>query len=120
MATTTRAGRILLLLLAVLAAAHPTWAFDFNNDGKADILWRHSTGAMHQWLMSASSVGSSAWLGTVTSGWAIAGVGDYNGDGKADIVWRHTSGDVSLWLLDGPSIIGTGLPGGVATSWRIQ
>ena len=62
------------------------------SDGKADILWRHTSGATYLWLMNGLSVLSIGSLGVVGPDWSIAAVRDFDGDGKADIVWRHTSG----------------------------
>ena len=64
---------------------------DFNGDGKADILWRHSDGMPAIWLMNGTSVSSNASIGAVPMPTGrIVGTGDFNGDGKADILWRHT------------------------------
>ena len=32
---------------------------DFNGDSRADILWRHSSGAVHLWLMNGTSIAAS-------------------------------------------------------------
>jgi hypothetical protein len=46
-------------------------------DGKADILWRHSSGQVAIWLME----GATVLPGTVTADWSVAGTGDFNNDG---------------------------------------
>ena len=86
--------------------------FDFNGDGKSDILWRDtSTGQNGIWLMDGFSVTNSSYITSVsaaTPGWIIAGVGDFNGDGKSDILWRDTStGQNGIWLMDGFSVTST-------------
>jgi hypothetical protein len=92
---------------------------DFNGDGTADILWRHTSGAVVLWLMRGTEVIGTGSLGTLTGDWTIQGVGDVNGDGKADILLRHTSGQIYIWYMDGTSMIGGGSPGSVADDWAI-
>ena len=94
--------------------------FDFSGDGTADILWRHSSGAVSLWFISGTENAGSGWLGTVDTDWGIQGVGDFNGDGQADILWRHSSGAGYLWLMNGTSIAGSGWLGTVGTDWGIQ
>ena len=63
---------------------------DFNGDGKADILWRHSTGGqVVLWVMNGATVTQSTGVGGATTDWQVASLGDLNGDGDVDI------GDVS-------------------------
>ena len=93
---------------------------DFNGDGKADILWRHTSGTLYEWLLNGTSIIGQGSPGSASTDWTIVGVGDFNGDGKADILWWHTSGTVYEWLLNGTTVIGTGSPGGASTDWQIQ
>jgi Cysteine-rich secretory protein family/FG-GAP-like repeat len=94
---------------------------DFNGDGKTDILWRHTSGAAHIWLMNGTTSSSSSGSpGSVATDWTIQGVGDFNGDSKTDILWRHTSGVVHIWFMNGTTIGSSGSPGSVATDWTIQ
>ena len=83
---------------------------DFNGDGKSDILWRCTSGALIDWTMNGPAITSSA---NVTSNGAavqpdasfsVAGIGDFDGDGKRDILWRSTSGVLADWTMDGPVI----------------
>ena len=72
--------------------------YDFNGDGKSDILWRNgTTGANSIWL-SANSATKQAVATVSDTTWQVAGSGDYTGDGRADILWRNGStGADSLW-----------------------
>jgi len=104
---------------------------DFNNDGKADILWRGPNGALAEWLMNGSSVIGSGYVnvnGAVVApdaSWSVAGVADLNGDGASDIIWRSSSGALAEWNMDSIDIIGSSslLMGGTAVnpdmSWSI-
>ena len=104
---------------------------DFNNDGKADILWRNnSTGRVALWNMDGRTVLSSSLLQQTNAPAAVAstaqalGTEDYDGDGKADVLWRDTaSGQVSLWTLNGiGATVSTVQSGGAivvaAASWN--
>jgi hypothetical protein len=73
---------------------------DFNGDGRSDILWRHDSGVVIQWLGQPN--GSFAYDPNISyalpTDWSMAGTGDFNGDGRFDILWRHTSGNLIEWL----------------------
>lgn len=80
---------------------------DFNGDGKADVLWRHSTtGQNYVWIMNGKAISSEGFLRTVADpGWQVAAVGDFDGDGKSDILWRNAAaGHNYLWPMDGLTI----------------
>src|SRR5260370_37890409 len=44
---------------------------DFNGDGRADILWRHSPGSVAAWLGEGTGVGGISAHGNVTDHWAL-------------------------------------------------
>jgi hypothetical protein len=89
---------------------------DFNNDGRADFLWRnYQTGQSQTWnlggitsggngsFVPVSSTPSATWLagGTVvTADWKIVGTGDVNLDGTQDVFWRNsTYGWNAIWTM---------------------
>ena len=78
---------------------------DVNGDGKADLVWRNTSGGeVVIWLMDGATIASSGYLGGVSLAWEIAGTGDVNGDGKADLIWRNSlTGTVAVWLMNGLS-----------------
>jgi alpha-N-arabinofuranosidase len=92
---------------------------DFNGDGRADILWRHTSGTVAVWLLNGPVVIGAGVPGAVASEWSVVGAGDFNGDGKVDVLWRHISGSLAVWLLDGAAIIGAGSPGSVGNEWTV-
>ena len=83
---------------------------DFGGDGKADILWRQSSGALALWQMNGSSISSSnavTYQGNVVApdaSWSVAGVADFNGDAKADLLWRSANGALALWQMNGATL----------------
>jgi hypothetical protein len=95
--------------------------YDFNGDGKGDIVFRNnSTGQVAVWLMDGSTILSTGIPGSVSLVWVIAGLGDVDGDGKSDIVWRNNSdGATAVWLMDGVNLVSAVFPGGVSLDWEI-
>ena len=98
---------------------------DYNGDGRSDILWRHSSGEIGQWLGQpdgsfANNGGAAA--NAVDSSWKIAGLGDFNGDGRDDILWRHSSGVIGEWQgrPDGGFVNASGVAANaVDNSWSV-
>jgi hypothetical protein len=72
--------------------------YDFNGDGKSDVLWRNKrTGANAIWN-SGNQATAQVLKGVTDLAWKIVGTGDFNGDGRADVLWRNnrTGADV-IW-----------------------
>jgi hypothetical protein len=92
---------------------------DFDGDGKADILWRHTFGLIEIWFMDGATIIRSATFPDVPR--CEPSIGDFNGDGKADIFWRFSSGMFAIWLMDGPGVSSsTVVPVGPSVDWRIS
>ena len=83
----------------------PAWTVqgvgDFDGDGRADILWRHSSDALWIWHMVAGRRTGEARMTAPQA--AIGGVADFDADGRADILWRQASGGLTLWLGGDPA-----------------
>src|SRR5262249_23307408 len=93
---------------------------DFNGDAHADIVWRHSSGALAMWFMNGGSVIGSSVFGAVGSDWTLVGVGDFDGDGRADLLWRHTSGTPAIWLMSGTTLLTSAVLTPVGTDWTVD
>jgi hypothetical protein len=95
---------------------------DFGGDGKSDILWRHSGGALYLWQMNGANLTTSSYVPPISTAWQVRGVGDFGGDGKADILWReNASGSTYIWTMNGATTISTGYTASQAdNSWTIQ
>jgi FG-GAP-like repeat len=95
---------------------------DFNGDGKADILWRHTDGTPSIWIMSGATVVSNGGFGTTPAlaAFSPAATGDFNGDGMSDILWRDANGNTAMWMMSGTSIMSSVSVGNVPTTWTVQ
>ena len=111
-----RSNRLLAVATTSGAAKHEFMFLgpDFNNDSRADILWRHaSSGGNAVWQMAGAQFlgnpdgfSAIAALRTVGNPWTIAGLGDFDGNGTTDILWRNTStGENYIYFMDGGSIL---------------
>lgn len=66
---------------------------DFNGDGADDVLWRHDSGLVTDWLGSRAggflnNHANSAMAGPTTYYYLVT-TGDFNGDGRDDVLWRE-------------------------------
>jgi hypothetical protein len=94
--------------------------FDFNGDGKSDLLVQNSnTGQIDAYLMNGTTVSASAVLIAPASGWSITHTADFNGDGKTDILWRHSDGRVAIWLMNGLTQLSSTALLGPGTGWSV-
>ena len=98
---------------------------DFNGDGRSDMLLRHSSGTLTNWLGTANGGFADNWgmfSQALSTSWQVAGTGDFNGDGRADVLLRHTSGTLTNWLgtanggfTDNWGVVAQAL----STSWQV-
>ena len=95
------------------------WVGDFDGDGRADLLWRHTDGSAAVWYMNGPTVAIVQFLpGVPLSAWSVQAIGDYDGDGRDDIAWLSTDGNVVRWLMQGRSTVPlVQAIGGVGAGW---
>ena len=96
-----------LLLLATLAAygASGERLGDFDGDGRADVLLRHTDGSWRYHGSSPSGSPSEPVRMTRKAEWYWAGTGDFNGDGRDDVLLRRHDGFWVYYPLDGSRVI---------------
>jgi hypothetical protein len=84
---------------------------DINGDGESDLLWRDGNSDLVVWLLNynlqicpfACGPIHSYAIATVTSDWAVVGLGDFYRTGTSQILFRNTNdGTVVLWRLAFP------------------
>ena len=100
----TSASLLLAALLSCSAGAERLG--DFDGDGKADVLLRHTDGSWRYHAMDGVSVALSAPIRmTPKPEWYWAGAGDFNGDGRDDVMLRRDDGVWVYYPLDGSRVI---------------
>jgi hypothetical protein len=100
--------------------ARATVPYDFNGDGKSDLLFQNTNGTPQIWLMNGTSVVSETSLVAPPPQWKIVTSGDFNGDGNADILWLNTVNNTpSIWEMNGTSIVSAADLPAPPASWHI-
>ena len=99
---------------------------DFNEDGKPDLLWRHTgTGGLAVWLLDGLTRTTEVGLipFQAPTNLEVVGVADFYLDGTSDILWQDTgTGAVSLWVMNGVTRVAVEpvSPGITDPGWRIR
>ena len=80
---------------------------DFDQDGRADILWHNgASGATQLWCMKGIERDrfydfDSRLDVRDGEGWRVVGTNDFNHDGRPDILWHHGgSGALQVWYME--------------------
>ena len=84
-----------------LGTPPPTATSDFNGDGKSDILFQNTNGAVDIWTMNGTAPTSEKLVQALDLSWHVIGNGDFDGDGKADILFQNTNGAIDIWGMNG-------------------
>jgi hypothetical protein len=75
---------------------------DFNRDGKTDILFQNTVGALSVWYMNGSHQVSTASISlNPGSTWRAVGTGHLSGVGPLAIIFQDTDGNLAAWYMDG-------------------
>lgn len=110
----------------------PRWTLlatgDFNNDRRADLLYRDEASGQQQIHLTSPdglSIATKKWFGAkllATSGWQFFACTDFNGDGADDILWNNPSNGANLVWYTAPAtsaLAGTKILGRLATLWSL-
>jgi len=98
----------------------PASTHDVNGDGKPDIVWQHSTGLRHLWLMHGATRFHDFSLASLPASWSVAAVADFNADGMADNLLQNlTTGERKIQLLNLGSIASEVSLTAVPPEWSI-
>ncbi len=95
---------------------------DFDGDGRADILWRHTGSALMIWRMIGGlRVGDEYPSAPAGFSWEIQAVADFDGDGRADVLWSDQRGGLAMGFAAAGSAAASAyryIPGPVDPAWR--
>lgn len=81
--------------IGVPTSWHIAGTGDFNGDGRSDILWRHQSGTLSNWLGTATGgwiINDANAMSSVPNEWLVAGIGDFDGDGRDDVLLAAAGG----------------------------
>jgi hypothetical protein len=104
---------------------------DFNGDRLADLVWfNNSTGQFTIWDATYGNTGinnatftndtfaANSFVGGVSPGWNLVGLGDFNGDGRGDLLWQN-GGIFTEWQSTGNGFTPNVYVGGVSSGWGL-
>ena len=98
---------LLLMVVALASSAAADRLGDYDGDGRADVLLRHTDRSWRYYAMDGLAVvGEPARVSmTPKPEWHWAGAGDFNGDGRDDVLLRRADGPWVYYPLDGHRVL---------------
>ncbi len=96
---------------------------DFNSDGKTDVLFQNTDGALSVWFMNGSRQISSAAIPlNPGSNWKTVGTGHLSGVGSLAIIFQDADGNLAAWNMEGLNATSTlrlNPPSSGDAQWRV-
>ena len=97
---------------------------DFNEDGKADIVFQHRDGSLAAWYLDGTTTSSVTVFPSHPGDarWRVVGITDRNSDGHPDLLFQHSSeGTLAVWFMDGVRLSAARLlnPSNPGGTWRV-
>ncbi len=82
---------------------HPIAAGDMNQDGRADLIFKHTSGLIGVWLMNGAQLSSASLMqpNYLPSSWEVKAAGDFNQNGGCDLLLESTDGTLAMWFMNG-------------------
>ncbi len=80
--------------------------WDFNSDGKSDIICENIPGEGYAFIMNGLTASSQGYTYRKSDlNWKIHRIADFNGDGKADLFWRNSvTKDTCIYIMNATAI----------------
>jgi 20S proteasome alpha/beta subunit len=104
-------------LPAPLASWRLVGAADLSGDGRSEMLWQNSDGAVSTWQVGASGTLATSVPGNPGAAWQLTGAADVNGDGKSDLLFANpTTDQEQVWLMNGAQVASIQTFGGALPS----
>jgi glucose/arabinose dehydrogenase len=104
---------------AAILTVTPTVKGDYNNDGRGDLLFRDTAGALTAWYLNGTGAPQSVSFGTLPAGWSVVGTSDFNSDRRTDLLIRHTNGTLTARLTTGTATPQHVTLAGVDPAWVV-
>jgi hypothetical protein len=98
-------------------------AGDLDGDGRPDLLFQHTNGALYTWSMRGDQMIGGDYLtpDNVPLGWQVAAIDDFTHDGKSDLlIQQQQTGEVQILIMDGRTRVGNLPVLTTSTPWRIS
>jgi hypothetical protein len=82
---------------------------DLDGDNCAELVFRHSSGALAEWCMDGTNCTHKAYLNPmyVSNDWQLVASADFDHDGKQDLVWQQKQGALGIWFMDDTNCVST-------------
>jgi len=91
----------------------------FTGNGMADLVWQNGT-TFTVWNSTGNGFTPNSFVGSVSSGWTLAGVGNFTGSGMDDLLWFNSgTGAFSIWDSNGSGFTPNSFVGSVAPGWTL-
>lgn len=89
-----------ILSIASIITTASVGASDYNNDGKADILFETTDGTIKSWFLSRDAQVGQIVVAPPTETSKVVSEGDYNNDGFRDMIAKKSDGSYEIWYMN--------------------
>lgn len=77
-------------------------AADITQDGKIDLIWQGTNGAVRVWAMNGVAYTQDVVLpNRIAIGWRLVDVADFDANNSVDLLIQHPDGRLAVWLMNG-------------------